>query len=38
LAMVWTLTVLSWRLAGLEIPDYERRSAPGIVRRFPEAV
>ena len=35
-AMVWPLTVLSWRLARLEIPDYDRRSAPGIVRREPE--
>jgi len=38
LAMVWPLTVLSWRLAGLEIPDYERRRAPGVVRRSAEAL
>ena len=29
LAMVWPLTVLSWRLAGREIPTYERRDMPG---------
>ena len=32
-AMVWPLTVLSWRLAGLDMPGYERRHAPGAVRR-----
>jgi hypothetical protein len=33
LAMVWPLTVLSWRLAGREIPVYERRDMPGRVVR-----
>jgi hypothetical protein len=29
LAMVWPLTVLSWRLAGRVIPSYERDEIPG---------
>jgi hypothetical protein len=29
LAMVWPLTLLSWRLAGRELPAYERRETPG---------
>lgn len=29
LAMVWPLTVLSWRLAGRPLPDYERSEIPG---------
>ena len=33
LAMVWPLTVLSWRLASREIPAYERRDMPGRVIR-----
>jgi hypothetical protein len=33
-AMVWPLTVECWRLAGREIPDYERRNAPGRIWRF----
>ena len=33
LAMVWPLTVASWALAGRQLPDYERRRAPGTVRR-----
>jgi len=33
LAMVWPLTVLSWRLAGREIPLYRRADAPGRIER-----
>ena len=33
LAMVWSLTLLSWRLAGRPIPDYERFQMPGRVVR-----
>lgn len=33
LAMVWPLTVLSWRLASREIPAYERCDTPGRVIR-----
>ena len=34
LAMVWPLAVQAWRLAGREIPDYERSEAPGrVIRR-----
>jgi hypothetical protein len=32
-AMVWSLTALSWRLAGREIPVYPRREAPGRIGR-----
>ena len=28
-AMVWQLTVRAWRLAGRDIPTYERSEAPG---------
>ena len=36
IAMVWPLTVEAWRVAGLEIPTYERSEAPiRIVRPFP---
>jgi hypothetical protein len=33
-AAVWLLTVECWRLAGREIPDQERRNAPGRIWRF----
>ncbi len=33
LAMVWPLTVRAWRLAGREIPDYQRSEMPGRVLR-----
>lgn len=33
LAMVWPLTVLSWRLAGRSIPSYDRSRMPGAVVR-----
>ena len=33
LAMVWPLTLVSWRLAGREIPDYERADTPGSLLR-----
>ncbi len=33
LAMVWPLTLLSWRLAGRTMPDYERSAMPGRVVR-----
>jgi hypothetical protein len=34
LAMVWPLTLEAWSLAGLPIPDYDRRNAPvRVVRR-----
>ena len=29
LAMVWPLTLVSWALAGRQIPDYERENTPG---------
>lgn len=28
LAMVWTLTLEAWRLAGRELPNYERSAMP----------
>jgi len=33
LAMIWPLTLLSWRLAGRDIPDYERGEMPGRLLR-----
>ena len=33
LAMIWPLTVLSWRLAGRDIPEYKREDMPGTVLR-----
>ena len=33
LAMVWPLTLLSWKLAGRKIPDYERADTPGTLLR-----
>ena len=33
LAMVWPLTLVSWALAGREIPDYERENTPGTLLR-----
>lgn len=36
IAMVWPLTLEAWRVAGLEIPTYERSEAPiRIIRPFP---
>lgn len=33
LALVWTLTIEQWRLAGLPFPDYTRAEMPGAVLR-----
>jgi hypothetical protein len=33
LAMVWTLTLEGWALAGRQIPDYPRRRTPVSFRR-----
>jgi hypothetical protein len=33
LAMMWELAVEAWTLAGREVPDYDRRLAPGRVTR-----
>jgi hypothetical protein len=33
LALVWQLTREAWSFQGREIPDYERRDAPGVVLR-----
>lgn len=36
LAMVWPLTLQSWRLSGRDLPDYLRSEAPGRVVRAGE--
>ena len=33
LAMMWPLAREAWSVAGLPIPDYERASTPGVLRR-----
>jgi hypothetical protein len=33
--MVWELSLRSWLLSGRELPDYDRRCAPGRVVRPP---
>lgn len=37
IAMMWPLALEAWKLAGLPIPDYERKDAPSrLVRGQPE--
>ena len=35
IAMMWPLALEAWRMAGLPIPDYERKDAPIRVVRGP---